>query len=440
MNNLLSRRSIQKPAHRFNSGALLSAIIILLVLFCTVFFLFIRFQPKQKVFIRKFKDSRYQLLVRGKPYIIKGVVYNPVPIGENYSYDLWQDKSEPWKTDGKLMQEMGLNSVRFYQAGENPEAVKKVIGDLYRLYGIRSILGHWLGFWDYPCPRYADEEFRKRIKEEVIKMVKAYKDEEGILLWVLGNENNYSFAEQINPWSSPEIDAIADPYQRKIKRAKIYYSFINEIASEIHKLDPDHPVALGNGELISLDIANELASNIDLVACVIYRGKTFGNFFKSLKATFDRPVVFIEFGCDAFDAYNNKEDQNIQSYFLESQWKEIYKHIYPSGEGNCLGGAIFEWTDEWWKHNPDDPSAWLLHDTGSNWSNGAYYFDIKTPNNKNMNEEWFGIVKLLPEKEAGINKRKPRKSYYALRDFWKASEEQSKNPAWPVGRKSQKSK
>jgi hypothetical protein len=203
-------------------------------------------------------------------------------------------------------------------------------------------------------------------------------------------------------------------------RAKIYYSYVNEIAKQIHNIDKEHPVALGNGELVGLNFAKDYAPDVDLVACIIYRGKTFGNLFNSLKVTFDKPILLSEIGADCYDAYLKKEDQNMQAFFLESQWREIYKNLYDykEGAGNCIGGVIFEWTDEWWKHSEYDPSGWLIHDTESNWSNGSYYFDIKAKGNKNMNEEWFGIVALSQDLENGLNKRIPRKAYYVIREFW----------------------
>jgi len=391
--------------------------------------------PKAKVYIRKLKKSHYQLIVDRRPYIVKGVCYSPIPIGENHEYDWWSDPNKPWISDGKLMKEMGLNSIRIYQCGENPEAVKKVIRDLYELYGIRTILGHWLGFWEYPCPFYGDKTFQDKIKKEVLEMVNLYKEEPGILLWILGNENNYSCLGLINKWSTPEIDKEPDPQKQKAMRAKIYYSFVNGLARQIHGIDPNHPVALGNGELIGLEFAKEFAPDIDLVACIIYRGKTFGNLFRSLRATFDRPLLLSEFGADAYDAYLNKEDQNMQAFFLESQWRQIYENLAENkeGEGNCLGGTIFEWTDEWWKHNEYDSKGWGVHDTESNWSNGSYYFDIKAPQNMNMNEEWFGIVALSQDLENGLNKRMPRKAYYVLREFWK-------NPVLKSKVKTQKAK
>jgi hypothetical protein len=374
-----------------------------------------------KVTIKVLKNGHYQLLVNNKPYIVKGVCYSPIPIGENYNFDFWNDAKEPWKIDGALMKKMGVNTVRFYEAGQDPVPVKKVVNDLYSLYGIRTIMGNWLGFWNYPAPFYADQDFRDNVKRSVLRMVREYKDEPGILFWVLGNENNYSFSGRVNSWSSREIDALSDPSLQINERARIYYSFVNELAKEIHAIDPNHPVAMGNGELMTLDIASKECPDIDIIACIIYRGKTFGNIFSNLKNIFDKPLVFIEFGCDAYDAYLGIEDQDVQAKFLESQWSHIYQNLANAkgGVGNCLGGAIFEWSDEWWKNKEYDPQSWLVHDTASNWSNGAYYFDVKVQGNKNMNEEWFGLVSLSEELENGINKRVPRKSYYVIREFWK---------------------
>ncbi len=360
-------------------------------------------------------------MVSGKPYIVKGVCYNPIPIGREYDYDWCADPAKPWIADGKMMKEMGVNTIRLYQVGSDPQAVKQVINDLYKLYGIRVLLGDWLGFWEYPCPFYGDAQFQDKVIKQVVEMVRLYKDEPGLLGWILGNENNYSCLGHVNPWSNPEVDAEPDPQKQKLMRAKIYYSFVNDIAKAVRKADPNHPIGLGNGELVGLDSAAKYCPDVDFVACIIYRGKTFGNLFKSLRMTFDKPLLLAEFGADAYDAYLKKEDQNMQAFFLESQWMQIYENLAntKTGEGNCLGGTIFEWKDEWWKHAPDSPDGWKVHDTESSWSNGSYYFDIQAPGNKNMNEEWFGLVAVSPELENGLNKRIPRKAYYVIREFWK---------------------
>ncbi|MFH1248321.1 MAG: hypothetical protein V1490_04150 [Candidatus Omnitrophota bacterium] len=397
-------------------------LVLIAVSVCLIILLALRLRAEQKVFIKKFPNGHYQLMVDKRPYIVKGFCYNPIPIGSNHEFDWWSSPYKPWIADGKLMQEMGVNTIRIYEPGIDPDAVKAVIRDLYSLYGIRTIMGHWLGFWEYPCPFYGDKQFQDKIKKEVLEMVNTYKDEPGVLLWILGNENNYSCIGTVNPWTIDEVEKEPDLQKQKKLKFKIFYSYINDIAKEIHAIDKNHPVALGNGELIGLDVANEYAPEVDLVACIIYRGKTFGNLFKSLKATFDRPILISEFGADSYDAYLKKEDQNMQAFFLESQWRQIYGNLAGNndGAGNCLGGVMFEWSDEWWKHNQDSSDGWMLHDTESNWSNGAYYFDIKAEKNMNMNEEWFGVVALsADEKEAGLDKRIPRKSYYLIRELWK---------------------
>lgn len=110
----------------------------------------------------------------------------------------------------------------------------------------------------------------------------------------------------------------------------------------------------------------------------------------------------------------------MQAFFLELQWRQIYENLAnnPQGQGNCLGGTSFEWTDEWWKHEDANAEGWKVHDTASNWFNGNYYFDSKDAT-KNMNEEWFGLVAFSEELENGLHKRLPRKAYYVVREFWK---------------------
>jgi len=395
-------------------------IVLLIILFSTIS-IALAASSKAKVYIKTLKNGHYQLIVNNKPYIVKGVCYNPIPIGQDHEYDWWSDPNKPWIVDGKLMKDMGINTIRLYQAHENEAEVKNVIRDLHEKYGIRTAMGSWLGFWEYPCPFYGDKRFQNKIKQQVLDMVKLYKDEPGILMWILGNENNYSCLGSTSPWPDEKIDKELDPQKQKALRAEVYYSFVNDIAKEIKKIDPNHPVALGNGELVGLEFAKKFAPDVDLVGCLIYRGKTFGNLFNSLKLTFDKPIMLTEFGADSYDAYLKKEDQNMQAFFMESQWKQIYQNLAnnPDGAGNCIGGMMFEWTDEWWKHKEDNPDLWNMHDTESTWSNGSYYFDIKAEGNKNMNEEWFGIVALEKGAAGQLDRRIPRKVYYVVREFWK---------------------
>ena len=385
-------------------------------------------EKKDRVSIKQLENGHYQLLVNKEPYVVKGVCYSPVPIGKNHTFNFMCDPAKPWIVDGKLMQDMGVNTIRLYLPGEELDLCKSMIEELYTLYGIRTILGHDLGFWGYPPANYADPEFREEITNDVVKVVDYLKDTPGLLMWNLGNENNYSFDGRLNPWSSDEIDAMQNFNDKRKARARIYYSFVNDLAKKIKKIDPAHPVSLGNGETVGLKSAAKYCPDVDLIGAIVYRGKVFGSFFKEVKRKFDKPVVLTEFGCDAYNMVKQKEDQRNQAKFLKSQWLDIQKNMANSeGMGNCLGGVIFEWTDEWWKTSDSDRDSWSKHDTFAGWGMGAYAFDAKA--GKNMNEEWFGIVALSPELENGINKRTPRKAYYVLRKLWneKYKKEESKS-------------
>lgn len=366
------------------------------------------------------KKSGYKLLVNGKPFMIKGVCYSPIPVGKDYEHNFWGDSNKPWLMDGALMKEMGVNAVRFYRPGKNPAEVKQVMGDLYRRFGIYTLMGHYLGFWDWPPPNYADEGFKEKMRTEVLEMVRLYKDTPGILLWVLGNENNYSFDRNVQYWTSDEIDALPDEESQWKKKAELYYSFVNGLALEIKKIDPKRPVAMGVGEVKSLGLAKEHAPDVDVIAMIAYRGPTFGNLFRQVRDKFDKPVVMIEWGADSFNAVRKRPDEKAQADFIRNQWLDIERNADPKkGAGNCLGGTLFEWTDEWWKGNENLPHTWSVQDTGANWGNSSYYYDADAPDHLNMNEEWWGVTALNPDNVVkGLDERLPKKAYQVLKSLW----------------------
>jgi beta-galactosidase len=361
-----------------------------------------------------------RLVIDGKPFLVKGVCYSPIPVGKDYEYNFWGDPNKPWITDGKLMKAAGINTVRFYRPGKNPAEVNQVLTDLNQKFGIRALMGHYLGFWDWPPPNYADEVFREKVRSEVMEMVKLYKDNPGVLMWVLGNENNYSFDRNIQNWSNDAIDALPDRESQRKEKARIYYSYVNSLAKDIKKIDSRHPVVMGVGEVTSLDLAKEECPDIDVLGVIAYRGSSFGNLFRQVKQKFDLPVVMIEWGADSFNAFSREPDEEAQAEFLKLQWQDIERNSrMKKGVGNCLGGTLFEWTDEWWKGNENLPYTWTVQDTAAHWYNASYYYDDQASDRLNMNEEWWGVVSLNPKKTVnGIHERIPKKSYSVLQSLW----------------------
>ncbi|MFA6281111.1 MAG: hypothetical protein WCY05_01250 [Candidatus Omnitrophota bacterium] len=389
----------------------------------SIFLSFNAFAESSKIEIKTTPENGYYLTVNEKPFLIKGIIYNPTPICKGYDYEFLLDPAKPWLIDGKLMQEAGINCVRIYSTGENLDKVKEFIHDMYEKYGIYTVVSDWLGLWSYPGVNYADKQFQKSTKERLLKIVETLKGEKGLLMWVLGNENSYTFSGKICFWTCPEIEKINALKEQQDKRAEIYYTFVNDVAQDIKKIDKNHPVALGNGEQSFLDIASKVCGDIDVLAIIAYRGKKFGNLFDQVKSYFGKPIFLSEFGADSFDAYTQKSAEDIQAEYVISQWQDLYNHTIFSQnkEGNCIGGSLFEWSDEWWKHNEGYTDDWCAHNTEAGWSHGSYFFDIKAKDNGlNMNEEWFGIVGLSDKEkdDKGINTRIPKKSYYALKDFF----------------------
>lgn len=381
---------------------------------------FLRYSRVPDVKISRNAETGDRVTVDGKPFVVRGACYSPVPIGKDYEYNFWGDASKPWLEDGKLLHDMGGNTMRFYRLGKNPVEVKKVFDDLYYKYHIRFLCGHYLGFWSWPAPNYTNAEFREKIRAEVLEMVRLYKDHPGVLMWVLGNENNYSFDLNVQRWTSDEIDALPDPEAQKKERARIYYTFVNDLAKEIKKIDPKHPVAMGVGEVASLELAKPVCPDVDAIAMISYRGPGFGNLFRQVKQKFDIPVVMTEWGCDGFNASTQEPDEINQAEFLKLQWEDIERNMNPKkGVGNCLGGTFFEWIDEWWKGNENLPHTWTVHDEAGHWQNSSYYFDAYGVDKMNMNEEWWGVVAQNPSnKKAGYFERQPKQAYDILKDLW----------------------
>jgi len=82
----------------------------------------------------------------------------------------------------------------------------------------------------------------------------------------------------------------------------------------------------------------------------MYRGISFGDAFQKVKEKLNVPIMFTEFGADAYNAKELREDQHSQTRYLLGNWREIYEQSSGKGKvGNSIGGFTFQFTDGWWK-------------------------------------------------------------------------------------------
>ncbi|MCX5701150.1 MAG: hypothetical protein NTZ63_06395 [Candidatus Omnitrophica bacterium] len=372
---------------------------------------------KGKVHIVQYETGDWQLIVDGKPYMIKGITYAPTKIGQSPDdgtmtswmdddfnnnkkadgpYDTYVDQATKEAIgDFQLMKDMGVNTLRLYH---HPNPVnKEVLRDMYNKYGIRVIMGDFLGKyalgsgaqWN-PGTDYNDEEQKKNMLESVKSMVNEYKNEPYILFWLLGNENVYGYA--CNADTQPDA----------------YFKFANEVAKAVKEIDPDHPVAICSGDILFLDKFGKDAPDVDIFGTNAYRGNYgFGRFWKSVKEEADRPAFITEYGCPAHaDGKTDLEAEELQAEYHKGSWEDIENNsAFNSGAGNSIGGVVFEWLDEWWKAY--EPS---IHDTKSLWA-GPF------PDGY-MHEEWLGLCGQGDGKDSPFL-RQLRKAYYTYQKLWK---------------------
>lgn len=360
-------------------------------------------------------DQGTKLVVNGKDFMINGMNWDYFPIGTNFSYSLWNQPDDIIKaaldTEMSLLKNMGVNVVRQYTGIQ-----AKWIRYIYEKYGIYTMLNHSFGRYGLTLggawvanTEYSDPRVRELLISEVKKMVEDYKDTPGLLMYLLGNENNYGLF-----WGGAETEDIPVEDRKSTARARHMYKLFNEAANVMKGIDLSHPVAMCNGDVLFIEIIAEECKDVDIYGVNMYRGVSFGDAFQKVKDELDKPIMFTEFGADAFNAIENGEDQQSQAYYMVGNWKEIYENASGLGKvGNSIGGFTFQFSDGWWKFG--QTKNLNIHDNNASWANGGYQRDYEEGSN-NMNEEWFGICAKGPTNERGLYQLYPRAAYYALKE------------------------
>lgn len=391
--------------------------------------------------LTQYDNNHFRLTVDEKPYIIRAVSYSPSKVGlspdfgtlnnlrdwtfDDYNengkidgpYDAWIDVNRNEKRDSDekpvgdfaLMKEMGVNTLRIYHYAD---LNKKLLKEGYERYGFMYMMGNLIGMYGvdsgagwFDGTDYTDPEQKKNMLDSIRDMVEQYKDEPYVLMWVLGNENNYG--------SVGVQGEIVGSSNLAPTQPEAYYSFVNECAKLIKSLDPKkRPVTICNGDLYMLDYCSKNAPEIDIYGANAYRGEAgFGLIWKDVFRQYERPVLITEYGCPAYaKGWSTARIEEAQAAYHKGNWNDIEDNLggIEGGAGNALGGVIFEWTDEWWKGGAStDP---YYHDVDSQWS--GPFLDGKAY------EEWFGLCG-IGNGNASPYKRQLRKAYFMYRDLWK---------------------
>ena len=204
--------------------------------------------------------------------------------------------------------------------------------------------------------------------------VNQFKDHPAILMWEFGNEFNYHpewFGNNIQNW----------------------YNVLENCASTVKSIDPNHPVSTGHGEVPTTQALTSCPS-VDVWGMNIYRWLSPDSAINELAAQTDKAMYISEAGADSYNSNSGSENQAQQA-----QATEIILNAIIEKSDLCVGVTLFEFCDEWWKAG--DPNQ---QDAGG--------FSNAIPYDNYANEEYWGIV---------TRNREPKQSYYVVQEIYEST-------------------
>tara|TARA_B100000524_G_scaffold130004_1_gene64236 strand:- start:1162 stop:2340 length:1179 start_codon:yes stop_codon:yes gene_type:complete len=280
-----------------------------------------------------------KLYVDGEEYRINGICYaRGEGNGENSGYS--------YNDDIPLLIDANINTIRTYAAITNVSEL-----DAFADSGIKVIM--MLNENSYTW------------------YVNQFKDHPAILMWEFGNEFNYHpewFDNNIQNW----------------------YDQLENCASTVKSLDPNHPVSSGHGEVPNSQALNSCPS-IDIWGMNIYRWLSPDSAIDELAAMTEKAIYISEAGADSYNINSNSENQSQQA-----QATDVILNAIIDKSDLCIGVTLFEFCDEWWKAgNPNQ------QDIGG--------FTNAIPYDNFANEEYWGIV---------TRDREPKLAYYVVQEIY----------------------
>ncbi len=290
-------------------------------------------EQQSRTLIQRMGEGQFQMLVDGEPFYIKGVAYNP-------GHD-WRDGYAPLvkerlDEDFVAIKEMGGNTIRRY----SPSIYDHNILEAAQEHDLKVLYGFW---FDPKVDYYAELDEIEDYRREVISKVKKYRDHPAILAWSIGNES-WGIIKQYNE----------EDHTPRVRRA--YLTMLEELAQEIHALDPTRPVFSMEEHSEFLDRAvqafNRYAPSIDVIGVNSYYQPRISQLHSTMEQHSPaRPYLVSEFGPKGYwdpelstlgnfgRAWEESDLEKAQGYY--DQWH----HYVEAYDNQNLGGVAFCWRD-----------------------------------------------------------------------------------------------
>jgi hypothetical protein len=272
--------------------------------------------------------------VRGRPFYIRGIAYNP-------SHD-WNDANLPLSrteidSDFAAIAAMGGNTVRRYGQSWSD----RVILDSAAEHHLKVLYGFWfMQDTDYLTDQAAEDRYAGRIESAVLQ----YRDHPGVLAWSLGNE----------VWGLLK-HTYAQPYLTEVRHAHVL--FVDRMSRLIKKLDPNHPVFCAQESAQIAGAVSDYARGAPFLD-----GMEINSYYQNDIAHLDetvtridrsRPYVVSEFGPDGYwnDSQNRHDPQGglLEETALQkaARYADRWREFIQPNAGKNLGGTAYCWIDRY---------------------------------------------------------------------------------------------
>jgi hypothetical protein len=399
----------------------------------------------------------FQIKLNGSVFVVKGMNYSPVPIGAAPRYIPYGDYFIPyyanvWKPDLDKIRETGINVIKLYAGNPDLNA------------GAPGTAGNWKAFLDY-CwnggnkPVYVvmfsytqggviaqgGAGLNDYIRQ-YDKLVKSTVKHPAVFGYMIGNEIFDSVTGNPQFWTN--FGRLIDAAQAAGLSQSQNPFLMTAVNDEFTPQNFWPAINLGeqSGKL----------RNLDSWCINIYRGPEFGGsgqvftqylaLMNSFQTPLRKPLILGEwgtphttrpigiYGTEATMPVTNLDDVpesqmgQGQPYFeaqpvatfLNTQWNTIKANLKAGPNQVCVGGFIFDWCDEYWKGDPDNPNPPVVQKGGpaAGFNGGAFaggYWD----------EAGFGVTSAVDQSTYGQNKpnisRRLFKGYGAVKTFYNAS-------------------
>jgi hypothetical protein len=259
--------------------------------------------PPAKVSLSKVA-GQWQMQVNGAEFYIKGVSTNK-----------FSERAINY----------GANTIRTYGVNDTTRTVldRAYAAGLYVNFGL--YIGRETDGFDYNNATAVSQQLEK-MKQDIIR----FKDHPAILCWSIGNEAEASYTN-VKLWSA-----------------------INEIATFIHQIDPNHPTttALASSNVDHIKNIINLAPNIDILSVNTYAPNLPGVLGNLTTANWQKPYMITEYGPRGTWQMAPEPTRILSWGGLVEQtstekadvYQQAYKdNILANKSKGCIGSFVFLW-------------------------------------------------------------------------------------------------